>query len=167
MENTSVTEQYADRTRPIDMRRFDEQLMAREGLRQQGRRGQRPIHENRFGLTAPEMEVVLGVLRADTNRKIATRLSMTPHTVKHHLADIFGKLGVSTRLQLAVFAVRNRLMPDAVVVEELALAMAGRGTTAPLGPTALSVVCFRGCKFRNPDFDRVDVTALSPVSSSF
>jgi two-component system, NarL family, nitrate/nitrite response regulator NarL len=64
---------------------------------------------NPFGLTKRELDVLEGVLRAESNNRIASRLSIAPSTVKHHLANIFAKTGVVTRLQLAVFAMRHRL----------------------------------------------------------
>lgn len=57
-----------------------------------------------FGLTAREYEIVASVCRGDTNKTIARQLTITQDTVKHHLTNIFNKLGVSNRLQLAVFA---------------------------------------------------------------
>ena len=40
-------------------------------------------------------------------------MNITEKTVKTHLTNIFDKLGVSTRTELAMFAVRNRLpLPD-------------------------------------------------------
>jgi len=64
---------------------------------------------NAFGLTKRELDVLEGVLRAESNNRIASRLSIAPSTVKHHLASIFTKVGVMSRLQLAVFAMRHRL----------------------------------------------------------
>jgi|tagenome__1003787_1003787.scaffolds.fasta_scaffold20914623_2 DNA-binding CsgD family transcriptional regulator len=64
---------------------------------------------NPYGLTRREMDVIARVLRAESNDRIAAQLSIAPSTVKHHLSHIFAKLGVMTRLQLAVFAVNNRL----------------------------------------------------------
>jgi DNA-binding NarL/FixJ family response regulator len=78
----------------------------------EGRSHELPLFGNRFGLTKRELEVVQGVLRADSNRKIAHQLSIAEATVKHHLANIFVKVGVPTRLQLAVFAMRHRLTAE-------------------------------------------------------
>ncbi len=64
---------------------------------------------NRFGLTPRELEVVGGVRMGESNREIATRLSVREDTIKHHLSKIFDKLGVYSRVELAVFAINHGL----------------------------------------------------------
>ena len=49
---------------------------------------------------------------ATNNKEIAEYFKISEDTVKHHLSNIFDKLGVSTRLELALFAV-NQLLPIA------------------------------------------------------
>ena len=44
-----------------------------------------------------------------SNKEIAEKFSLSEDTVKHHLTSIFDKLGVSNRLELALFAVNHRL----------------------------------------------------------
>ena len=63
-----------------------------------------------FGLTPREMEVISAIVAGCTNREIALRFSLSEQTVKHHLTSIFDKLGVSTRLELAMFATQNNLL---------------------------------------------------------
>jgi DNA-binding CsgD family transcriptional regulator len=82
---------------------------------------------NPFGLTRRELDVVEGVLRAESNSRIASRLSISPCTVKHHLANIFAKVGVVTRLQLAVFAMRNQLTVATPHGRALASSVSGFG----------------------------------------
>jgi len=48
-------------------------------------------------LTAREYDVLALVADGLPNREIARGLGISEHTVKFHLASIFGKLGVSTR----------------------------------------------------------------------
>ena len=62
-----------------------------------------------FGLTARELEVVSTVVGGYPNGDIAQKFSISVKTVKHHLTNIFDKLGVSNRLELALFAVHHRL----------------------------------------------------------
>ena len=50
-------------------------------------------------LTAREHDVLALVADGLSNRDIAGRLGISEHTVKFHLASIFGKLGVSTRTE--------------------------------------------------------------------
>jgi ATP/maltotriose-dependent transcriptional regulator MalT len=50
-------------------------------------------------LTTREHDVLALVADGLPNRDIAARLGISDHTVKFHLASIFGKLGVSTRTE--------------------------------------------------------------------
>lgn len=61
------------------------------------------------GLTSRELEVVAMISTGSTNRQIAQHLSISERTVKHHLTAIFTKLNLSSRLELAMFAVTNHL----------------------------------------------------------
>lgn len=62
-----------------------------------------------FGLTPRELEIATAVADGEGNREVARRLSISPQTVKHHLMRIFDKTGVSTRLELALFAIDHGL----------------------------------------------------------
>jgi DNA-binding NarL/FixJ family response regulator len=66
-----------------------------------------------FGLTAREIDIIGAVVAAYGNKEIGERLQISEKTVKHHLTNIFDKLGVSNRLELALLAVHHRLVsPD-------------------------------------------------------
>ncbi|NJD89284.1 MAG: transcriptional regulator [Betaproteobacteria bacterium] len=61
------------------------------------------------GLSARELEVLERLAAGDSNKLIARALDLSPHTVKRHVANILGKLGVETRGQAAAwFARRSR-----------------------------------------------------------
>ena len=60
------------------------------------------------GLTARELEVVAVIVEGASNRDIAHLFSISENTVKHHLTSIFDKVGVSSRLELAVRAAASR-----------------------------------------------------------
>jgi two-component system nitrate/nitrite response regulator NarL len=62
-----------------------------------------------FGLTGRETQILLAVVEGLTNRQIAQQLSISHDTVKHHVRKVFAKVGVSKRVELAVFAMNNRL----------------------------------------------------------
>ena len=66
--------------------------------------------DRRLGLTPRELEIVQTVTTGFTNREIAQRFSLSEETVKHHLTKIFSKLGVSNRLELALFAISQHLV---------------------------------------------------------
>jgi two-component system, NarL family, nitrate/nitrite response regulator NarL len=61
-------------------------------------------------LTPREHEITRHIVGGDTNHAIARRLSVGEDTVKHHLTNIFNKTGVSTRLELALFALHHGLV---------------------------------------------------------
>lgn len=64
---------------------------------------------NKYGLTPRELEIVSAVVAGYANKEIAEHFKISEDTVKHHLSNIFDKLGVSTRLELALFAVNQSL----------------------------------------------------------
>ncbi len=65
--------------------------------------------QKRFGLTPRELDIVSAVVAGFANREIAEHFKISEDTVKHHLSNIFDKTGVSTRLELALFAVNQAL----------------------------------------------------------
>lgn len=58
-------------------------------------------------LTSREIELLRQVASGANNRAIATRLGISPHTVKTHLYNIFKKIGVPNRLQASLWAIAN------------------------------------------------------------
>lgn len=65
-----------------------------------------------YNLTKRELDVVAGIVAGESNREMAARLSIREDTVKHHLSNVFDKVGVFSRLELAVFAMNHRLVAD-------------------------------------------------------
>ena len=61
-------------------------------------------------LTPREREVLQHVVHGLHNRAIASALGISDHTVKFHLASIFGKLGVSTRTEAVRIGLRRGLV---------------------------------------------------------
>jgi two-component system, NarL family, nitrate/nitrite response regulator NarL len=55
-------------------------------------------------LSKREQDVIRCVAEGLTNREIAQRLTLTEHTVKNYLFRIFDKLGVSSRVEVVLFA---------------------------------------------------------------
>jgi len=62
-------------------------------------------------LTPREREVIALIGEGLKNRGIAERLFITETTARNHLASIFTKLGVTDRLELALYAYRHHLVP--------------------------------------------------------
>jgi DNA-binding NarL/FixJ family response regulator len=82
-------------THPLD----DGACSAAEGLRR-----------NPFGLTGRELQVVSLLLAGHANKAIADKCGIRERTVKQHLTNMFDKVGVSTRLELALFALQKGLV---------------------------------------------------------
>jgi DNA-binding CsgD family transcriptional regulator len=53
------------------------------------------------GLTPTQRTVARLVSEALTNQQIARRMYLSPHTVNYHLRQIFQKLGINSRVELA------------------------------------------------------------------
>jgi DNA-binding NarL/FixJ family response regulator len=68
------------------------------------------IDESLEPLTRREREVLQMLASGLANKEIATRLSISDHTVKFHVASILGKLGASTRTEAVATGIRNGLV---------------------------------------------------------
>ena len=72
-----------------------------------------------YGLTDRESEIVTAVASAYSNKDIAQLFAISETTVKHHLTNIFDKIGVSTRLELAMFAISHGFQSDPTTLTSL------------------------------------------------
>jgi two-component system nitrate/nitrite response regulator NarL len=63
-----------------------------------------------LGVTPREMQIIALIVAGYTNKDIAKELKISQNTSKHHLTNIFNKLGVSNRLELVLYAIDNRLV---------------------------------------------------------
>jgi DNA-binding NarL/FixJ family response regulator len=61
-------------------------------------------------LTKRELAIVGAIVEGHSNKDIARKFSISEDTVKHHLTNVFDKAGVSSRLELALFAVHHKLV---------------------------------------------------------
>ena len=61
-----------------------------------------------WGLTT--VVVVTCIVEGCSNKDIAKQFTISEETVKRHLSNIFDKTGVSTRLELALFAISHKLV---------------------------------------------------------
>jgi DNA-binding NarL/FixJ family response regulator len=75
-----------------------------------------PLHIASAGgvnlLTAREEQVVALVSDGLSNRSVATELGLSEHTVKKYLFRIFDKLGISSRVELVLYAVHHGSSPQ-------------------------------------------------------
>jgi len=71
-----------------------------------------PAKSSNYGLTHREYEILSTVVDGYTNKDIAEKFTISEQTVKHHLTNIFEKVGVTNRLELALRAVEQRLILD-------------------------------------------------------
>ncbi|MFB9839629.1 helix-turn-helix domain-containing protein, partial [Actinoallomurus acaciae] len=70
------------------------------GVRRRDRPGERPA-SGWASLTDTERAVAALVAEGLTNPQVATRMFISPHTVKFHLGQAFRKLGIGSRVELA------------------------------------------------------------------
>jgi DNA-binding NarL/FixJ family response regulator len=63
-----------------------------------------------YGLTSRELEIVKAMASGYRNRQIADQFSISEQTVKHHITNIFDKLGVYNRLELIIFATHHGIV---------------------------------------------------------
>jgi DNA-binding NarL/FixJ family response regulator len=82
----------------------------RSGIPRRSGRDRRVGQLDKFGLTPRQLVIVANVVAGLSNKEIAKKLSISEDTVKHHLTNIFDKVGVSTRLELALFATHYGLI---------------------------------------------------------
>lgn len=74
-----------------------------------GRKAQEP--EDEFeALTGREMEVLKLLAQGMTNKQIADTLIISDRTVQTHLSNIFGKLGVNSRTEAILIAMKRNLL---------------------------------------------------------
>ena len=62
------------------------------------------------GLTDREVEILRLLARGLGRKQLARELSLSEHTVRHHLEHVYTKLGVSTRVGATLFAVEHHLL---------------------------------------------------------
>ncbi len=67
------------------------------------------VRDQAGALSNREREIVILVAQGFKNKEMAERMFISEQTVKNHLHNIFDKLGVSDRLELALYAVHHHL----------------------------------------------------------
>ena len=87
----------------LDQRMTAEVMKAFAQSSEAGVRREKPLLSDR------EKEIVQLVAQGFRNKEIGEKLFISEQTVKNHLHNIFDKLGVSDRLELALYAIHHRI----------------------------------------------------------
>jgi|tagenome__1003787_1003787.scaffolds.fasta_scaffold20515048_1 DNA-binding NarL/FixJ family response regulator len=64
-------------------------------------------------LTAKELKIVALIVQGYKNKEIATKLGTTEQVIKNYLRNVYDKIGVSDRLELALFTIHHRILMQA------------------------------------------------------
>jgi NarL family two-component system response regulator LiaR len=84
--------------------------IARKLMEQVSQKRSIPQETSREKLTEREREVIRLVAMGRNNREIALELFISEKTVKTHISNILGKLNLEHRTQLAIYAIKNKLV---------------------------------------------------------
>ena len=91
---------------------------------------------NRVKLSTKELQIIAGVTQGLRNKDIAQEVGTTEQVVKNYLRKIYDKLGVSDRLELALYCMHHRLLENYSKPD---------GATSPtLGQTAVAPASVAG-----------------------
>ena len=64
-------------------------------------------------LTHKELRIVALIVQGFKNKEIATQLGTTEQVIKNYLRNVYDKIGVSDRLELALFTIHHRILNEA------------------------------------------------------
>src|SRR5579883_3229902 len=64
-------------------------------------------------LTAKELRIVALIVQGYKNKEIAQQLGTTEQVIKNYLRNVYDKIGVSDRLELALFTIHHRILNEA------------------------------------------------------
>ena len=95
---------WLDRATTAEVIRRLSKKSATNGSSRTGVRG-----DHGAALSQREREIVVLVAQGFKNKEMAERMFISEQTVKNHLHNIFDKLGVSDRLELALYAIHHNL----------------------------------------------------------
>jgi len=76
-----------------------------QGVREQPRLSHIVIERDRF--SRRERDILNCLAQGESNKEIARKLDLAESTVKIHVQNIFKKLNMSSRVQVALYAVEN------------------------------------------------------------
>jgi DNA-binding NarL/FixJ family response regulator len=71
-------------------------------------------------LTPKELKIVALVVQGYKNKEIASRLGTTEQVIKNYLRNVYDKIGVGDRLELALFTIHHRILAEAAAASTAA-----------------------------------------------
>jgi DNA-binding NarL/FixJ family response regulator len=74
-------------------------------------------------LTNKELRIVALIVQGYKNKEIATELGTTEQVIKNYLRNVYDKIGVSDRLELALFTIHHRILAEAAAASAGGLAV--------------------------------------------
>jgi DNA-binding NarL/FixJ family response regulator len=77
-------------------------------------------------LTAKELRIVALIVQGYKNKEIAAQLGTTEQVIKNYLRNVYDKIGVSDRLELALFTIHHRILNEAAAATAAAQPQAGQ-----------------------------------------
>ncbi len=88
---------------------------------------------SRIKLSTKELQIIAGVTQGLRNKDIAQEVGTTEQVVKNYLRKIYDKLGVSDRLELALYCMHHRLLENYSKPEGAAAPAIEQAAAAPMG----------------------------------
>jgi DNA-binding NarL/FixJ family response regulator len=82
-------------------------------------------------LTAKELRIVALIVQGYKNKEIATQLGTTEQVIKNYLRNVYDKIGVSDRLELALFTIHHRILNEAASAVANAVPAPPQGAGVP------------------------------------
>ncbi len=88
---------------------------------------------NRVRLSNKELQIIAGVTQGLRNKDIAQEVGTTEQVVKNYLRKVYDKLGVSDRLELALYCMHHKLLENYQLAEESTAATAAESAAEESG----------------------------------
>jgi DNA-binding NarL/FixJ family response regulator len=82
-------------------------------------------------LTPKELKIVALIVQGFKNKEIANLLGTTEQVVKNYLRNVYDKIGVSDRLELALFTIHHRILAEAAAASAASMRVPGPSTPGP------------------------------------
>jgi DNA-binding NarL/FixJ family response regulator len=80
-------------------------------------------------LTPKELRIVALIVQGYKNKEIADQLGTTEQVIKNYLRNVYDKIGVSDRLELALFTIHHRILAEAASAAVAGMVMPAAATT--------------------------------------